>query len=80
MEIRQGKMGVSGRWRSIPPQQEELQTPISKADGGLFGPASARWDGPCQQVRDAGGAAAVCLEGGIAGCTEAGRNVCAAIA
>lgn len=54
--------------------------PISKAGGGLFEPASACWVWPCQQIWDAGGAAAVCLEGGIAGCTKDAPNVCAVIA
>lgn len=50
MDIRQGKTSVFGRRRGIPPQQEELQMPISKAGGGLFGPASACWVGPSQQI------------------------------
>lgn len=54
--------------------------PISKGGGGLFRPASACWGGPCQQIRDAGGAAAVCLGGGIADDTKAGRNIGAVIA
>lgn len=40
--------------------------PISKVGGVLFGPASVCWGGPCQQIRDAGEAAAVCLGGGNA--------------
>jgi hypothetical protein len=54
--------------------------PISKVGGGQFRAASACWGGPCQQIPDAGGAAAVCLGGRTADCTKTGWNVCAVTA